>query len=415
MDLTGLQEEEEEEEEGAIDDGAGGSAAAAAAGPIPRSQSSASLFSLATHRSVGSGASEVPLRREVGGGAPATPIRLRGRVPGLGQDACALRLFHAPSDTVITERNHQTYIAHGRMYDEVAKLCMEHAQRLMMAEGNLEWTTICAGGGGGDVSDDIRALVSKNSARWRDSCSDSGKEKKRRKTLLVITGTGQVGAGIFSRRLLLTTGIEPATALPFVREATLRKGMDVVVLDPNCKGKQRAMEVVETSLERLFFGDERDGDDDDDDEIYVLAHSMAGSQLVRFLLHKATAASAAAAAGGDDSGDKRPDDVIDTYLRRIKAVAFTDSNHNINWVKKFPALTSFIEGPRCLYIKSHKVHEDAKALGQVHHNCQYWRRRFGSVRTLWAGTNEHALTNHTARFHIWDHFDSFNSNASDSY
>ena len=29
------------------------------------------------------------------------------------------------------------------------------------------------------------------------------------------------------------------------------------------------------------------------------------------------------------------------------------------------------------------------------------------IRTLWAGTHEHALTNYTARFHIWDHFDEF--------
>ena len=26
---------------------------------------------------------------------------------------------------------------------------------------------------------------------------------------------------------------------------------------------------------------------------------------------------------------------------------------------------------------------------------------------MWAGTHEHALTNYTARFHIWQHFDSF--------
>jgi len=26
---------------------------------------------------------------------------------------------------------------------------------------------------------------------------------------------------------------------------------------------------------------------------------------------------------------------------------------------------------------------------------------------FWAGTNEHALTNYTARYYIWDHFDKF--------
>jgi len=94
-------------------------------------------------------------------------------------------------------------------------------------------------------------------------------------------------------------------------------------------------------------------------------------------------------------------------MQRVQAIALTDSNHNINWTKKSPAVMEFFTGPRSLYIKSHKVHEKAKKLGEVHHDCQFWKHRFGNIKTLWAGTHEHALTNYTGRFPIWEHFDSF--------
>merc|ERR1719503_436124 len=95
------------------------------------------------------------------------------------------------------------------------------------------------------------------------------------------------------------------------------------------------------------------------------------------------------------------------FLQQIKAVAFTDSNHNINWTKHNPPLKELIEGPSSLYIKSHKVHEDAKKLGELHHDCNFWKHRFGTVKTIWAGTNEHALTNYAGMQYIWDHFDDF--------
>ena len=56
-----------------------------------------------------------------------------------------------------------------------------------------------------------------------------------------------------------------------------------------------------------------------------------------------------------------------------------------------------------MYIKSHKVHEKQKYLGELHHDCEYWKHRFGTIKTIWAGTKEHALTNYTSRYHILDH------------
>ena len=94
-----------------------------------------------------------------------------------------------------------------------------------------------------------------------------------------------------------------------------------------------------------------------------------------------------------------------SLLQQIKGIAFTDANHNVGWVKTNMPILNLIEGSQSLYIKSHKVHEDAKVLGDVHRDCDFWKRRFGKVRTIWAGTNEHALTNYAARWYIWDHFD----------
>jgi hypothetical protein len=292
-----------------------------------------------------------------------------------GED-CSLRLFHKSSNTLMTEKNHELFVAHGKMYDEVVRLCMEYAQDVMMKEGNLEWKNM----GGG-----VGAIVSRD-------------RSFRKALLLVITGKGKVGAGIFSRRHLMTRGLEVSTALPFIRGAKVRN-MDVALLDPNVNGSQEAMKSVKKSLERLFFEQGTTKED-----VYILAHSMGGSQIARFL-HDKTHLKA------DTKGTPTPPAAdIQTgsaFLQQIKAVAFTDSNHNINWTKKNPAVTELLEGPSSLYIKSTKVHEDAKVLGELHHDCDFWKHRFGSIKTIWGGTSEHALTNYTGISYIWDHFDTF--------
>lgn len=327
------------------------------------------------------------------------PVQIDGHNPQDGNCicdySCALRLFHIPSGEMITEMNHKTYVAHGKHYDEIARLCMEYSQECMMEEGSLEWTTVCK-------QRNIRALTSKTTNM-----------KQATSTLVIITGKGKVGAGIFSRRYLMTLGVETATSLPFVREAIRRK-MNIAILDPNMAEETAiitntkplsAMEVVEASLEELFFQNDDEQCTNSKQQLYVLAHSMAGSQLARYLLNKANPPL------GEDvpetenvNGEER----VQSILQQLQAVAYTDSNHNIQWVKKYPTLTKFLAGPKSLYIKSHKVHEDAKQLGDIaHEDDHFWKHRFGTIRTLWAGTNEHALTNHTGSSHIWEHFDSF--------
>jgi len=346
---------------------------------LPKRGSNVSLFSLATHYTASTTASSYE-----------PPTAISYHAGGEDEKTCALRLHHITSGgTLVTPENHQEFIAHGKMYDEIARLCMEVAQTEMMKEGQLHWVSVCGARG-------IEALVSQS-------------KPTSKKVLLIVTGKGQVRAGIFSRRHLITTGVESSTALPLIREA-IRRDMEIVMLDPNAKGHSMGMEVVEASLEKLFF------DRDEDEEIYVVAHSMAGAQLVRFL-HKhessksdtvqSSGVSSASDGAGQDAVPRSSDEEQQSFLRKIKAVAFTDSNHNINWTKTTPSVTNLLVGPSCLYIKSHKPHDEPKALGEPHHECEFWRHRFGEIKTLWAGTHEHALTNYTARYHIWDHFDEF--------
>lgn len=357
---------------------------------LPKVSSAASMFSLTTHHT-----------------NPSLRTSLRDLEERISED-CAMRLYHFPTGTLITKDNLEQFVAYGKMYNEVSRLCMEFAQEKMKQEGKLEWETISNVNEGNDKDDKDSSSLKGVSALVSERYHCSSEQQKTRNVLVAVTGKGQVGAGIFSRRHLMTTGIEVSTALPFIREA-VKRDMEIVLLDPNAQGGRMSMKVVEKSLEGLFFRkqehDQHNGDEDHSTGLYVLAHSMAGSQLVRFLHNKTTTSSfrkdqlngaitANSAAGF-------------SFLKQIKAVAFTDSNHNINWTKDNPPVTDLLVGPSSLYIKSHRVHEDAKILGQAHHDCHYWKRRFGDIKTIWAGTNEHALTNFAARKYIWDHFDDF--------
>jgi len=319
---------------------------------------------------------------------------------------CATRLFHIRSDTMITEENRKSFIADGDLYEEVTRLCQEYAQELMQQEGKLEWVTICNDESKGEP---VRALVDHDNRlvldKSGDECADSSKANSPQSSqdrngnraipvLLIITGKGKVRAGIFSRQHLLTTGIEASTGLPMIREAK-RRGMKVVVLDPNARGDRKGMVTFEQSI-RVLFGHRAapssedqpptESDDDSTDHLlYVLAHSAAGAQLVRYLM------------------DKTHD------LSSIQAIAFTDSTHNIQWTKKSPSLANLLESGSCLYFKSADQHRDAdwqhRKLGEAVDTDKHWHHRYGKIKTLWAGTHEHALTNWVAHEHIWDHFD----------
>jgi hypothetical protein len=284
-------------------------------------------------------------------------------------------------------------------------------------------------------------------------------------TLLIATGRGKVRAGIFSRHHLLTSGIQVGTAWHFIREArTHHRNWGVAIIDPNARGEEVGYETFKRSVSRLFScddlgalvetSDECIGDHQQQQQqqqgvmprqqsvnsfistgsssinnrttttpsstsaIYILAHSAAGGQLVRHL---------------------REDP---TLLPSIKAIAFTDSTHNVQWCKSNPTLKEFLQKENCVYIRSNDVRSSqscvrvssrgkdiqagpstgavsaaaticrnkscsciTQASGQTVDTDQFWQHRFGDIRTVWAGTPDHSLSNYSGLDCIMDHFD----------
>jgi len=301
------------------------------------------------------------------------------------------RLYHISSNTRIIEENRKKFISDGEMYEQIARLCQEAAQEIMMTQGNLEWVTICDDEKLGP--EHVRALVYKNTNVSRDAFivnNDANKiqTNSKIKTLLIITGKGKVRAGIFSRQHLITSGIEESTAIPFVREAK-KKNMNIMIIDPNARGDRNGMLSFEKSLNVLFpsgFDSCSEHQHIADKSIYVLAHSQGGAQLVRYLREKERF----------------------HLIPKIGSIAFTDSTHNVQWVKENEIMFRLLQSCSCIYLKSSNPYHDddweKRVAGEIVETDHYWEHRFGKIETLWAGTKEHSLTNWIARHCIWDHF-----------
>ena len=215
------------------------------------------------------------------------------------------------------------------------------------------------------------------------------------------------------------------------------RDMGVVIIDPNARGEQEGMETFNRSLRGLFtravgkmrhrgemgaslppFLLEQEQETEElqtssplnrtlslpTSSIYILAHSASGGQLVRHL---------------------REDPSL---LPSIRAIAFTDSTHNVQWCKDDPSLMNFLSTNHCIYLRSNDVRSsqscihvssrgkdiacqcvncthNRKNAGVVADTDSFWEHRFGKIRTLWAGTADHALSNWAGHDHIWLHFD----------
>mmetsp|Transcript_19631 Transcript_19631/g.44354 ORF Transcript_19631/g.44354 Transcript_19631/m.44354 type:complete len:561 (-) Transcript_19631:69-1751(-) len=305
-------------------------------------------------------------------------LEYRERTERTDRHEAVTRLYHKSTGQVITDENRKRFIADGLMYNAVSNLCQSVAQEIMAEKCQLKWITVCDGKSvDGKPREPIRALVGRQSGLNHSH-----------DTFLCVTGKGKVRAGIWSRHHLLTTGLEPATALPLLHDARDR-GMNCVLVDPNCRGDEFGMETFSKTINTFF--DNRCSRDKIvpsyvDGDIYVLAHSAAGGQLVRYLL------------GREDS----------SLTSRIRSVVFTDSTHSIQWLKKHPSLSSLMQSSKTLYIKSADLVRDDWE--NAHHgHCvktdQWWHHRFGTVKTLWAGTTEHSLSNWYGHPLIFKHFD----------
>jgi len=309
---------------------------------------------------------------------------------------CNYRLYHIDSHTLITLKNRATFIADGEMYEVVVRLCQDYAQDLIQNEASLHWVSICDDSQKGLP---VRALVHKD---YKDRLSaqelevppeskDCHQSAVLPNTLLITTGRGKVRAGIFSRQHLLVSGVEASTCLGSVREAH-KRGMRVIILDPNARGERNGMSTYAQSLQ-VIFRDKINQDAmpestfiqqrDQNSSLYVLAHSASGSHLARHLIHDGS-----------------------YIMQHLRAVAFTDSNHSVQWLDKHVEVSSFVQSPSCLYVRTANEYDWEKRVpGELCKPDQFWKHRFGNIHTIWAGTNDHSLSNWTAHSFIWEHFD----------
>ncbi|KAL7491344.1 hypothetical protein ACHAWT_000719 [Skeletonema menzelii] len=359
----------------------------------------------------------------------------------------------AATAITITLSNRKQFIADGPHYDLIANIAQEVAQSIMCSEFNLEWVTVCKDR---TLGPNVRAMVDadhpllleegENQVALQelllDNVTGAGATREEKKqedddvvstnttkaTLLIATGRGKVRAGIFSRQHLLTAGIEIGSAWHFVREARVR-GWGVAVIDPNARGEGVGFDTFKRSFSRLFVADDDTSNNNNNlccettkqmvrqqsvnsisssiqssSSIYILAHSAGGGQLVRHLR--------------DDS----------TLLPSIKAIAFTDSSHNVQWCKNQPPLMEFLQKKNCVYVRSNDVRSSqscvkvssrgkeiqcgdkscscvTQASGKEVNTDHFWEHRFGKIKTVWAGSPDHSLSNYAGRDAIWGHFD----------
>ena len=288
---------------------------------------------------------------------------------------CQRRLFHIKSNCMLDEENRKRFIADGEMYEDAARLCQETAQDIMREEAKLEWCTIEAPVVGGH-REAIRVLVSSDHSITKDSISEEDKP-----TLLIATGRGKVRAGIFSRKHLMCDDLECATALPMVREATARN-MNVLIVDPNVHGEANGFVTFQKTMD-YYFEKSRE-------KLYLLSHSASGGHMARYFLDRSL-----------------------HLLTRIRAVAFTDSTHTIQWAKpenQHQELKEMLQSDRCVYFRCSNPRRDGPkwyvhAAGDPVQTDSFWKHRFGTIKTMWAGTEEHSMTNWAAHGKIWEHFD----------
>lgn len=364
-----------------------------------------------------------------------------------------MRLYHVPSGEYINEQNHKEYIAEGEMYEIVANLCQDFAQEILMQRGDLMWATLHtfdAKHHEKRKKRPIRALVSR-------------KPQRNRGVLLILTGKGKVRGGIFSRRFLMTSGVRIGTCLNYVEEA-MKRGMGIVILDPNVNSDREGMSTFRTSFQVLFSGEttkqtvpstpvcgeespksivatnanfveEKKMEPGDDDStvaatnacefeitqhfqscnLYALAHSASGGFLLRTLLDNNRDNDCNTHAGNGDGES----DVCNYayYSHKVLGVAFTDGTQNLNWCKENNNLRRFLEGPSSIYVKSSNVRTDdywsERKAGEFVDTDGFWTHRFGNIKTIYAGTPEHSLINYTAEGCIWEHFDSVSSASQD--
>lgn len=279
-----------------------------------------------------------------------------------------MRLFSVQTDTLINAENQKSFVPNGPVFETVSRLCQTIVQARLIQRYRLDVVDIA--GRTKDGLPPIRAWVSTDF-------------EKRPATLLIVTGKGESRAGILSIQQMVLAGDTVGSTEYYVQRALHEQHWGVVILDPNARGVYRGMECVEQSLSHLFRTGWKQ-------PLHILAHSAAGGYLVRYLL----------------LGDCRA-----TLMDTIASIVFTDSTHNVVWCKDDLPLWHLLQSDSCLYVRNTATkpsdtfaRSQDRKLGDTIPYDIWWQRRFGTIRTIWAGTTEHSLIFWTARNIVWDFF-----------
>ncbi|KAL3903326.1 MAG: hypothetical protein SGARI_005430 [Bacillariaceae sp.] len=260
---------------------------------------------------------------------------------------------------MICPKNQKEYCPKGSSFDKIANLCQTIVQCRLTKRYKLQRIQLSSERDGDDEESIIEALVTPN--YFSDpSCP----------TLIIMLGKGESRAGILSTKQLVLSGAEVGSAEYFLQHA-YNAGMAVLLLDPNARGPQSGMTCLEISRTNLFEEDKEATSSHR--PIYILAHSAAGGYLW------------AKAKEGDDGAMK----------------------HEKMW------LCQFLQSSHCLYVRNTATHhldtfaksKDRKLGDEIAHDV-HWKRRFGTIRTVWAGTTEHSRIFWEGRHLIWDFFES---------
>jgi hypothetical protein len=292
---------------------------------------------------------------------------------------CRTKLFHLhPTPTMISPENQNQFVPKGSKFGAVSDVCQTIIQCRLVKQYHLQKIRTSS-----DDEPGIEAFATPNYFDDLQHCP----------ILIIIPGKGDSRAGILSTKEIVLSGMETGSTEFFLERARCC-GMAMILLDPNARGPRSGMTCLESSLTALF----EDNGNHDRRPLFVLAHSAAGGYFVRYLL----------------LGQRRK-----VLQKKIQAICFTDSTHNIQWAKPRRGdtgenhgdelLFDFLQSSRCLYIRNTVIHhldtfassKDRKLGEEIPHDV-HWERRFGTVRTVWAGTTEHSRICWEGRHIIWE-------------
>ena len=293
------------------------------------------------------------------------------------------------NDILVTTDNRKKHIP-GRIYDPAAKAAQEEVVEWMKRDFGMKELPLFSTNTDDSEKECKEAIVVNALVTTKQPHNDPNKG-----TLIIMNGRGVARAGILSTRHTFESGVEKGSAAVHIHEARQRN-MAVVCLDSNAQGSTKILESVCQSLDSPALVPYLR-----DTPLYFLCHSAAGGNLVQYLLRTTTTS-------------RTPSFSLD----QIRALVFTDSTHDLQWLslQKNPNMVAFLQSPTCLYIRNNREHvgdtfgpnHKHQAAGDPYNTSrdQHWKKRFGDIRTVYAGTTDHSLMCYQARHVIWEFFDS---------